>query len=131
MSRRRGFGRISYTFDYSGDGKTPAISYGNVNVTSPSGWFLSQIRERAEYDFNSYRTAQADGEWDPLDWLKIQAGFDWKNYGYATADLRRTNGSTANLDSFIPTAIENAPLSTITQLVTLHGVAAPAGTPTT
>jgi len=120
-----------YTVDYSGDGKTPAISYGNVDVTSPSGWFLSQIRERAEYDFNSYRTAQADAEWDPLDWLKVQAGFDWKNYGYATADLRRTNGSTANLDSFIPTAIESAPLSTITQLVTLHGLSVPGGTPTT
>ena len=81
----------------------PALSYGNVDVTSPNGWFLSQIRERANYDYNAYRTIQLDGEY------KIDNGFNLR----ARRRLQelhlprpwrssRTNGTTAALDSFIP-----------------------------
>lgn len=120
-----------YSYNYfTPDGKTPAISYGNVDVTNPAGWFLSQIRERAEYDFNSYRTAMLDAEYSPYKWLSLQWGFDWKNYGFKTEDLRRSDGSTATLDSFIPAAIESTPLSQFTQLAHLRGLSVPAGTPT-
>ena len=120
-----------YSYNYiTPDGKTPAISYGNVDVTNPTGWFLSQIRERAEYNFNSYRTAMLDAAYTPFNWLTLQWGFDWKNYGFKTEDLRRTDGSTATLDSYIPASIEATPLSQYTQLVHLEGLAVPAGTPT-
>ncbi len=120
-----------YSYNYfTPNGKTPAISYGNVDVTSPTGWFLSQIRERAEYNFNSFRSATFDFEWDASRWLKVSGGFDWRGYGFKTEDLRRSDGSTANLDSFIPAAIESTPLSQITQLVHLRGLSVPTGTPT-
>src|SRR5215472_7222443 len=120
-----------YSYNYfTPDVKTPAISYGNVDVTNPTGWFLSQIRERAEYNFNSFRTGNLDLEWDALDWLKLQGGFDWRGYGFKTEDLPRSDGSTANLDSFIPAAIESTPLSQYTELAHLRGLTVPTGTPT-
>ena len=120
-----------YSYNYiTPNGKTPAINYGNVDVTNTTGWFLSQICERAEYNFNSYRTAMFDLEYDPFAWLKLKGGFDWKNYGFKTEDLRRSDGSTATLDSFIPASIEATPLSQYSELVHLTGLSVPAGTPT-
>jgi TonB-dependent receptor len=122
-----------YTNNYAGANQfLPAISYGNVNVTSPNGWYLSQIRERANYDYNSYRNVQLDGEYKVSPQVKIQAGFEDKNFGYRTVALARTNGSTAALDSFIPSDMEaHAALSGITELVTLKGIDVPTGTPAT
>ena len=119
-----------YSYDYR-VGDLPALSYGNVDVTSPTGWFLSQIRERAAYNNNSYRTIQADGTYNFNKTFTIEAGGDFRAYGYSTADLRRSNGGTGNLDSSIPTSIETAALSGYTQLVSLKGLDVPSGTPTT
>ena len=124
----------AYMYNYAGGGGSqflPAISYGDVNVTSPNGWYLSQIRERANYDYNSYRTAQADAEYKFSDELKLEGGIDDKNFGYRTVALARTNGSTAALDSFIPADMEaHSALAGITQVVSLKGISVPNGTPT-
>ncbi|MDE1987535.1 MAG: TonB-dependent receptor [Alphaproteobacteria bacterium] len=119
-----------YMYDYR-VGDLPAISYGNVDVTSSTGWFLSQIRERAAYNNNAYRTVQGDFKWDYLKSIQVEGGFDYRNFGYSTADLRRSNGGTGNLDSSIPTAVETAALSGYTQLITMKGLNAPSGTPMT
>jgi TonB-dependent receptor len=121
-----------YSFDYRGNlALLPALTYGNVDVTSTNGWFLSQMRERENFIHNSYRTAQIDGDWKVFDWLTAKGGFDYKNYGYSATVTARTNGTTASQDNVIPSAIE-APsvLATNTQLVNLHGIDVGAGTPT-
>ena len=121
-----------YSFDYRGDlARAPALTYGNVDVTSPNGWFLSQIRERQNFVFNSYRTAQGDFSYKVLGWLTASGGVDWKNYGFHALITSRSNGTNASQDLVIPAAIENAPLSSITQLHTMHGLTVGAGTPTT
>ena len=60
----------------------------------------------------------------------MDAGFDYKNFGYRTQKLGRTNGSTATMDSWIPTELENAPLSSITDVYHLTGMTAPGATAT-
>ena len=114
-----------YSFDYRGNlQKLPSFSYGNVDVTSPNGWFLGQIREREAFVYNSYRTAAVDFSYSAFQWLKVEGGFDYKNYGYGALITARTNGSTASQDTIIPSAIESPAggLGAYTQLVMMHGL---------
>ena len=122
-----------YSFDYRGGlAQLPALNYGNVDVTSTNGWFLSQIRERQNYLHNSYRTIQADFAWKATDWLNVKGGVDYKNYGFSALITARTNGTTASQDNIIPASLETpAVLAANSQLVTLHGIGVGAGTPTT
>ncbi|HWY66121.1 MAG TPA: TonB-dependent receptor, partial [Rhizomicrobium sp.] len=121
-----------YSFDYRGGlSQLPALNYGNVDVTSTNGWFLSQIRERENFIHNSYRTIQADFAWKAMDWLDIKGGVDYKNYGYSARITARTNGTTASQDNIIPTAMaSNSVLAANTQMVNLHGISVGPGTPT-
>jgi TonB-dependent receptor len=122
-----------YSFDYRGGlSRLPALTYGNVDVTSTNGWFLSQIRERENFIHNSYRTVQADFTWKTFDWLDVKGGVDYKNYGYSARVTSRTNGTTASQDNIIPAAMATtAALATNSQQITLHGVNVGTGTPTT
>jgi TonB-dependent receptor len=121
-----------YSFDYRGGlARLPSLTYGNVDVTSPNGWFLSQIRERQNFIFNSYRTAQGDFSYGLYDWLKVSGGVDWKNYGYHAVVTSRSNGTNASQDMVIPAAIENGSLSAIIGSHTIHGLDLGAGTPAT
>jgi iron complex outermembrane receptor protein len=122
-----------YSFDYRGGlNQLPALNYGNVDVTSTNGWFLSQIRERQNFVHNSYRTAQADFQWKATGWLNVKGGLDYKNYGFSAQIYGRTNGTTASQDNVIPPALEtSAALAANSQLIALHGIGVGAGTPTT
>lgn len=122
-----------YSFDYRGDlGRLPSLTYGNVDVTSTNGWFLSQIRSRQNFIHNSYRAVQADFDWKTFDWLNVKGGVDYKNYGYSALVTARTNGTTASQDNVIPGVMQtNAALAANSQLITLRGVNAGPGTPAT
>jgi TonB-dependent receptor len=122
-----------YSFDYRGGlDQLPAFNYGNVDVTSTNGWFLSQIRSRQNYLHSSYRTLQGDFTWKAFDWLNVKGGVDYKNYGYSATITSRTNGTTASQDNIIPAQIAtSAALAANSQLVTLHGINMGAGTPAT
>ncbi len=122
-----------YSFDYRGGlNQLPALTYGNVDVTSTNGWFLSQIRERENFVHNSYRTIQADFTWKATDWLNVKGGVDYKNYGFSALITARTNGTTASQDNIIPAAMETpAVLAANSQQISMHGLAVGPGTPTT
>ena len=55
-----------YSYDFRGNSRLPLITYGNVDVTNPATWTLSQIRLRPQSTINSYQTASFDLEWDAL-----------------------------------------------------------------
>jgi TonB-dependent receptor len=128
-------GASGYSYQYFGYQNMPVLNYGsaadsNGNVTSLDNWFISQMRERAEANFNSFRTATADFEYDATDWLKFQGGIDYKNYGYRTVSLQRSNGSTSNQDFNIPADIRAADLTQYSEQVKLRGLDLPAGATT-
>jgi iron complex outermembrane receptor protein len=110
------------TFDMTQSKYVPLLTFGNVDPTSTTGWFLSQIRERTAAVYNSFRTATADAEYDPFGWLKITAGVDFRGYGNHETATARSNGANTSLDSWIPASIENTPLSQYTQLVSIKGL---------
>jgi TonB-dependent receptor len=122
-----------YSFDYRGGlSQLPSLTYGNVDVTSTNGWFLSQIRERENFIHNSYRTIQADFTWKATDWVNVKGGVDYKNYGYSALVTARTNGTTASQDNVIAAGRTTpAVLAANSQQISMHGLAVGAGTPTT
>ena len=80
----------------------PSINYGNVDVTSPNGWFLSQDKTSANDDYNSYRTVALDADYKIDNTFRMQGGAEYKNFGYGTVALARSNGTTASLSSYHP-----------------------------
>ena len=105
-------------------------SVGQIDPTSTNGWFFSQFRNTPVFNYTSYRSINLHGSYKVSDELTVDAGFDYKNFGYRTQKLGRTNGTTATMDSWIPSSIENAPLSSITDIYHLTGMTAPGATAT-
>ncbi|MBS0472837.1 MAG: TonB-dependent receptor [Proteobacteria bacterium] len=96
-----------YSFDYSGThSNVPVLDYGSANVTTPGttagvdNWYLSQIRIRPQTALNIYRSAEFDGEYDAWNWLTVRGGFDYKEYGFKTTEMRLSDGTTASKETF-------------------------------
>ena len=119
----------NYSYDYT-QGRVPLLSYGSANLTSPSAWTLTQIRERPQTALNTYDSGEVDVHYTPFEPVIFSAGLDYKKYDYNTTELRRSNGTTANQEAVIPAGIAAIPLTTYSQVTTLNtkGLDAPAGT---
>jgi TonB-dependent receptor len=120
-----------YGYDYT-QGRVPLLTYGSANLTSPSAWVLTQIRERPQTADNTFDTVQGNVYFTPFEMLQLTGGFDWKKYKFVTTEMRRSNGTTANQESVIPAGVAAIPLSSYSQITTLNtsGLNAPAGTVT-
>lgn len=123
---------IPFQYDYS-NGDMPMVNMGLADATNASGWYLSQIRERANGNFNAYRTAVADFLLEPIKEIKISGGINYRNYGYNTYDYRRSNGSNTNLDAVIPGPVQSAFIAdpnAYAQVIGLKNLTVPAGSTT-
>jgi iron complex outermembrane recepter protein len=120
-----------YTYDFRGDSRLPLITYGTRDVTAAGTWALSQIRLRPQSTINSFQTAGFDLEWTPNDSWKIKGGPDWKNFIYKSTEVRRSNGTTANLETNV-TAAAGIPVANYSTLVQNfgNGLDLPAGSVT-
>lgn len=118
-----------YVYDFRGDNRLPLITYGAANVADPSSWTLTQIRLRPQYVDNVFETAYTDLEFEANDWLTLTAGLNFKNYEFISREYRRSNGTTANLESSIPGFASATNNNLYSQLVTLSGsgLSLPAG----
>ena len=119
----------NYSYDYS-QGRVPLLSYGSANLTSPTAWFLTQVRERPQTADNSLDTVLANIRFKPIEALTISGGVNYKKYDFVTTELRRSNGTTANQEPVIPAALAAVPLASYTTITTLKtkGLGVPAGT---
>jgi TonB-dependent receptor len=120
-----------YIYDYT-SGNMPMLSMGNVDPTSTNNWFLSQIRMREEYAYNSFRSVSGDFEYDANKQVKITGGFGIRNYGFGTLEKRRSNGvaSSTGEDTTLSAALRSVPLADISSQIGLKAVSAPAGSDT-
>lgn len=110
-----------YVYDYRDNNRLPLITYGGSNVADPSFWTLTQIRLRPQYVDNTFETAYGDLEFDASDWLTIRGGVNWKDYEFNSIELRRSNGTTSNLEGSLPGFTTSTPRANYMQLVTLNG----------
>ncbi len=115
-----------YIYDYT-VGNIPYLNTGSFDPTSsaPGNWFLANIRERQEFNYNSFRTANADFEYSPFQALKFEGGLDYRDYGYGTSENRRQTSVGATELSTIPAAQLSAPVASYTNEVSLRRIAVP------
>ena len=88
-----------YSFDYRGNSRLPLITYGNVDVTNPATWTLSQIRLRPQSSTNEFRTASFELAWDVADAVTLKAGPQYKKFEFETDSLQRSNGTLTNQEA--------------------------------
>lgn len=136
------------TYDYRGNDRLPLINYGATDLTSttqgtrpPSGspttyasngWYLSQVRLRPQTTMNEFQNAQADLQFDITDTMKVKGGMQYKDFTFETTELRRSNGTTTNQETVIPTSVAATPIASYATPFTLaRGFNVPAGTNTT
>ena len=110
-----------YTYDFRGDNRLPLITYGNVDVTSPATWALSQIRLRPQSSSNTFHTASFEVAWDVSDAVTLKAGPQYKKFEFETRAEARSNGTTANQESIIPASIAATPIANYSTLATMSG----------
>ncbi len=127
-----------YSYDYREDSRLPLITYGNADVTDNRDranggiWALSQIRLRPQSTINSFQTASFDLQWKASDSVSLKFGPQWKNYVFKSTEQRRSNGTTANLETIIPPSAAAVPIADYSRLTTMgNGLDMPAGSVTT
>jgi TonB-dependent receptor len=109
----------NYGYDFTS--RLPGVTYGSANLTNSSSWLLTQIRERPNTARNTYDTAKGDVNWELNDALKLSGGVDYKRYSFVTTALRRSNGTTTNLEPTVPAGILAMPTANFSQTVSLGG----------
>jgi iron complex outermembrane receptor protein len=110
----------NYSYDYR-NGNLPTIGYGSAQLTHPASWVLTQIRIRPQTAVNTYDTAEVDAEYSGLGIFKLKGGLDWKRYVFNTTELRRSNGTSTNLEPTVPWALVAIPTSQYGQVVNFDG----------
>jgi iron complex outermembrane recepter protein len=128
-----------YSYDFRGNGNTPTISFGDLDVTDPSQFAFTEFRDRPITVDNTFATLAADVEYDLNDNVTLSGGVSWKKFEFDTFESRResTGGSLVcgyydcDLDNDGTDDITGAPI-TADMLNNLSGfgsgLGAPAGT---
>ena len=117
-----------YVYDFRKDDRLPLISYGALDVTAPASWRLTQIRLRPQTADNSFNTFEGNLEYEFSPALTLKGGLQFKQYEFETTELRRSNGTTTNLEAVIPASVAGVPLADYSSIVNLNGLGAPSGT---
>lgn len=135
------------TYDYRDNSRLPLINYGSSDLTSnvqgvapppmapvtyaSNGWYLSQVRLRPQSTINSFKTFGADLEFDMTESWRIKGGVNYKDFTFKTTELRRSNGTNANIEPNVPAAVAAVPISTYSEVFELaRGFSVPDGTNT-
>ncbi len=121
-----------YVYDYRANSRLPLFTYGTTDLTNPATWHLEQIRLRPQTALNTYGTIQGDLEFEVNDWLTLTGGLNWRTYEFETTEMRRSNGTTANLEASIPGFASGTPIANYSFIQTLsgRGLSLPTGLPT-
>jgi TonB-dependent receptor len=112
-----------YSFDYRANRRLPVITYGNVDVTDPATWTLSQIRLRPQSSENTFKTGSFEVEWDVSDAVTLKAGPQYKKFEFDTTSLQRSNGTLANQEGAaqFPPGVSTTPISSFSRPVSISG----------
>ena len=120
-----------YTYDYRDSSRMPLITYGNVDVTSPGAWTLTQIRLRPQTAFNGFRNAAFDVSFRATDILKLTAGPQYKKFEFRTTSKVRSNGTATGQEGVIPALPASTPIGAYSKLVSLSSLDMPGGSAST
>ena len=94
-------GNDTYINDYSYDyghiaGRVPTIDYGTLDVSDPSHWQFTQIRQRPNVVENSFDTLNLDLEYDINDSISVKGGLSMKEYTFKADEQRLDKNNVAD-----------------------------------
>lgn len=112
-----------YSYDFA-NGRNPTLGYGNLDVTNPNSFALSEIRLRPQFVDNDFKVARAQFEYDVSDTFKARFGADWKEYGYESREYRRAS------ETVVPT-VAPGQIGSLSRLYSINRDTPTAGTPRT
>lgn len=113
-----------YAWDFSSNSELPQVSFGDFDVTDPDNFIYTNIRQRPNFNNNSFDNFAFDLEFDFNDSLSLAAGISYKSYDFEVGE-KRYDTSLSNIDGIGgPISIDG--LYTITSMG--DGLGAPAGT---
>ena len=84
-----------YSYDFRNDLQTPAIDFGSLDVTDPSQFAFTEVRDRPQSVTNGFDTIAGSLEYDLNDSWTLSGGLSFKQFDFETQEARResTNGS--------------------------------------
>lgn len=112
----------NYSYDYR-NGSVPTIGYGSAALTDPSAWVLTQIRIRPNTVVNTYDVAQLDLKFADVGMFTFRGGLAYKQYEFESTEMRRSNGTTTNLEPTVPAALQAIGRDQYGQVVRFGGIA--------
>lgn len=114
-----------YVWDYRGNDRLPLIDYG-FDTTDPGAWTfangVSEIRLRPQRVINTYGNALFELEYDLADAWKLKGGVQWKEYEFASSELRRAS------ETAVPGLPSGVTLADLTRLLQLSDLDVANGT---
>jgi TonB-dependent receptor len=78
-----------YSYDFRGNGNTPAISYGSLDVTDPTQFALTEYRDRPQFVDNKFETVAGSLSYDLNDTFTLIGGGSLKEFEFRTTEYRR------------------------------------------
>lgn len=114
-----------YSWDYRGNSRLPVITYGNLDVTSPSAWRWisspaanttgSEIRIRPQGVDNSFDTGKLDLDFAINETFTLRGGLSYKKFQMDTWEFRRAS------ETSVPALPAGTTLTDLSTLVTGFG----------
>lgn len=78
-----------FTYDFRGNGRTPFIDYGSLDVTNPAQFAFTEFRDRPQYVDNTFQTYAGSLAYDLNDSLTVSGGASLKEFEFRTTEYRR------------------------------------------
>jgi iron complex outermembrane receptor protein len=114
-----------YSWDYRGNSRLPVITYGSLDVNSPSSWRWisspaanttgSEIRIRPQGVDNTFDTGKLDLDFVINETFTLRGGMSYKKFGMDTWEFRRGN------ETLVPALPTGTTLGDLSSLVTGFG----------
>lgn len=78
-----------FTYDFRGNGNTPFIDYGSLDVMDPSQFAFTEFRDRPQYVDNTFQTVAGSLAYDLNDTFTVSGGASLKEFEFRTTEYRR------------------------------------------
>ena len=78
-----------FSYDFTSNKNMAALDFGSLDVTDPSQWAFTEVRDRPQSVENSFSNIQASLEYDLTEDMLLSGGVSFKKYEFETTGVRR------------------------------------------
>jgi TonB-dependent receptor len=96
-----------YTYDFRGNSTSPAISFGDLDVTDPAQFAFTEFRDRPYSVDNSFTMFATGLEFDLNENVTLSGGISWKEFEFDIKEARRENTAGSLVCGYYDCDIDN------------------------